>query len=258
MQTGTTLSADAGTVHHSRSLMLTDLRAVMDRTEDRSASALRAAILQHNILGKPTVVAEKAAYRHLRALYGLDETLPAFRALCELWDECRRSGSDGVEAQNRMALICAATRDPVLLALTQQCIEVWPGRPVDGGDVTWWVEREYGSRFSEAGQQRIAAHLRASWHQAGLLSGHRKRIRCDGAVRSPEATAFALYVGALPHPRAYSYDTPWTRMLDLKPWEIRDLSDVAHRRGWIDRRDAGGVVEITFRRFDSLLAADTP
>src|SRR3546814_18479221 len=71
--------------HAARTMMLDDLRVLL---EDTSVQATRddytTAIVEDNVLGKPTRKSRELALRHLGVLYGLDLTNPLFRALRRL------------------------------------------------------------------------------------------------------------------------------------------------------------------------------
>ena len=42
------------------------------------------------------------------------------------------------------------------------------------------------------------------------------------------------------------FDTQWTRLLELEPGAIRDMARGAARRGWLDYKAIGPVVEVRF------------
>src|SRR3546814_3294794 len=89
-----------------RTMMLDDLRVLLAHT---SVQATRddytTAIVEDNVLGKPTRKSRELALRHLGVLYGLDLTNPLFRALRRLW-------SRNEAAQPMLALAVALARDP--------------------------------------------------------------------------------------------------------------------------------------------------
>src|SRR4051794_35793412 len=76
----------AGGAHISRTMMLTELSAVLMNLRHGSDTAdYRDAIVNRNILGKTTDSTRQKSLRHLRELYGLDESLPIFGTLRKLY-----------------------------------------------------------------------------------------------------------------------------------------------------------------------------
>jgi hypothetical protein len=76
----------SGGAHISRTMMLTELSAVlMSLPHGAGTVDYRDAIVSRNILGKTTVSTRQKSLRHLRELYGLDESLPIFGALRKLY-----------------------------------------------------------------------------------------------------------------------------------------------------------------------------
>src|SRR3546814_6719814 len=87
-----------------RTMMLDDLRVLLAHT---SVQATRddytTAIVEDNVLGKPTRKSRELALRHLGVLYGLDLTNPLFRALRRLWSR-NRSEEHTSELQSLMRI----------------------------------------------------------------------------------------------------------------------------------------------------------
>ncbi|BBA40933.1 MULTISPECIES: hypothetical protein [Burkholderia] len=73
--------------HAARTMMLDDLRLLFSHTPPQATRAdYAAAVVEANVLGKPTRKARELALRHLGTLYALDLANPIFRALRRLWD----------------------------------------------------------------------------------------------------------------------------------------------------------------------------
>ena len=91
-------------------MKLEELRVLLaGRHVPATESAYRIAIVDQNLLSKPTASARRITFERLRELYGLDPNLLVFRALNDLWD------SDN-SAQPMIALLCSTARDPILRA----------------------------------------------------------------------------------------------------------------------------------------------
>src|SRR5688572_24162081 len=73
--------------HTSRTIMLqelTELVAAVSARADRTDYT--SAIVDENILGKPTTATRRLTSQRLAELYGLDRRLALFRVLRRLWD----------------------------------------------------------------------------------------------------------------------------------------------------------------------------
>lgn len=94
---------DGGGPHQSKTMMLTDLATVLAAGAEARAEL---AIIDENLLGKPSTRARGAAAYRLRQLYGVSDPAPSVcRALFALW---RRD----VAGRPMLALLCALARDP--------------------------------------------------------------------------------------------------------------------------------------------------
>ena len=111
--------------HLSSTLKLDELRMLLaGQLLGGSVDDYKTAIVDQNVLGKPTVASRRITFYRLRELYGLDGELLVLRALADLWDV-------DVRAQPMIALLCATARDPILRAVTPYIMRL----PI-GGAVT--------------------------------------------------------------------------------------------------------------------------
>ena len=100
-------SGDRGT-HGSRSIMLVDLRQLLDATlPETTYEGYRVSIMEENVLGKGTASTRLWSWKKLRELYGLNLELTVFRCFRRLWDADRHG-------QAVLAIFCACARDPLL------------------------------------------------------------------------------------------------------------------------------------------------
>ena len=68
-------------------MMFDDLRLLLAASPTASCLAdFRTSVLEDNVLGKASASARQRSFRYLRELYGLDLTIPSFRALRRLWE----------------------------------------------------------------------------------------------------------------------------------------------------------------------------
>jgi Putative inner membrane protein (DUF1819) len=95
-------------VHTSRTVMLGELSLVFEHVgKNAKADEYLAAIVEQNVLGKPTQTTRKRTAQRLVELYALDQTRPVFRLLRRFW-------TTDVSARPLLAYVAAATRDPLL------------------------------------------------------------------------------------------------------------------------------------------------
>jgi hypothetical protein len=93
----------------------------------------------------------------------------------------------------------------------------------------------------------MAQHTLSSWRQAGLLGGQQGKVRTSAAC-GPAAIAYALLLGHLCGARGEAlFQTLWIRMLDTPVYILHERAQLASRRGWLEYRRSGGIVEISFR-----------
>lgn len=196
-----------------------------------------AAVIDDNVLARPTFQGRKRALRHLRELYYLDEQRPEFRAL-------RMAASDDPHTLPLLAGLLAFTRDELFRAS-------WPAvaRTAEGSLVTpqGISDAVAGSGVVGLGQATLAKvgrNVAASWTQTGHLSGRATKRRTKVDAR-PAAVAYAAFLGHLAgHRGAGLVATAWFDLLDLPPSMRREALDVAHRRGLLDVRSAGDMLEV--------------
>jgi len=230
---------DRGT-HSSRTLMLRELELLLDATPaDAGIADYRRAIVEDNVLGKRTHTTREHTTRKLKALYGLDPAVPVFRALRRLWD---------VDAEGRplLALLCGFARDPLLRMTAEVVLDAEVGSQITPEDVEELLRREAAGRFSESSERSIARNVLSSWTQSGHLTGHLKKTRARTSA-TPGSTTYALFLGYLEGRRAQRlYASTWARLLDAPTERLLDFARAASRRGWLDFRSVGSVIEVRF------------
>lgn len=227
-------------VHSSRSMMFADLEQLMQTTAaDRTYRGYREELDDENVLGKRTAVNKTHTARKLKALYGLDPSITVFRLLRHFWE------LDDGTGRPLVALLCATARDPLLRSLTPALLALEPGAVLEYEPLEAALRDSTGDRFSEKTLVSIARRASASWIQAGHLSG-RSRMR-QRAHPTPATTAYALALGYLEGRRgALLFSSLWARLLDAREEDLRDLTQVASRNGWLVYRGIADVVEVRF------------
>ena len=227
-------------VHTSRTMLLGELSLVLEHVGPKAkAGEYLAAIVEQNVLGKPTQTTRKRTAQRLVELYALDQTRPVFRLLRHFW-------TADASARPLLAYLAATARDPLLRATTPFVVAVPVGAAVTPTQISQHLSEIYPKRFQASTGLATAQRLASSWTQAGYLNGkvNKKRTR---SVVTPVVVTFALLLGYLCGLRGKMLlDTAWTRMLDRTTAEIADLAAEASKQGWMNYKAAGSVVEVTF------------
>ena len=101
--------------------------------------------------------------------------------------------------------------------------------------------------FSPATLATLGKNVASTWEQAGLLEGKVKKVRARADSR-PTSTAYALLLGHLCGVRgAGLFTTIWAHLLDAPAHLLREQAIAASQQGWLEYREAGDVIEVTFR-----------
>lgn len=110
--------------HAARTMVLHDLRVLFSHTApDAQRADFVRAVVDENVLGKPTKKARELALHHLASLYGLTAENPIYRALRRLWGV-------NAHAQPLLALSVALARDPLLRGTQSFYLSKQPGEAV--------------------------------------------------------------------------------------------------------------------------------
>lgn len=232
-----------GGPHASRTMMLDDLRVLLKHVPAHAERATYAeAVVQENILGKPTRKTRELTWRYLATLYGFEASNPLFRVMRFLWD---------IEeaAHPMLALAVALARDP-LLRLTQPyylCRE--PGTALPREMMESFLEEKLPGRMSPASIKSLAQNVAGSWTAAGILSGRTRKVRAKPQV-TPCAVAMMLFMGYLEGRSGQRlFTSDWMALLDCSSDELDVFASSAYHRGLIVFMNAGGVREVRFPDF---------
>jgi hypothetical protein len=226
--------------HSSRTMMLDELRLLLASCPPTTGSdGYRTAIVNDNVLLKKTGATREKSFRHLRELYGLDPSMPMFRALRDLWDQ------DG-QGQPLLALSCAIARDPSLRATTKVILDAPAGSIVTSEMLAKAIEEHNSGRLMASTLAKIGRNTASSWTQSGHLEGRTNKVRVK--VHShPIALAYALLLGHLCDVRGEAlFHTLWAQVLDTPIPTLQEQAILASQQGWLEYRQSGVVTEITF------------
>lgn len=224
--------------HSSRTLMLGELLQVLAAVPpDGGVAKFRRAVVDENVLGKRSATTREHTVRKLKALFGLDPAIPVYRVMRLLW-------TDDPEGRPLLALLCAVARDPLLRASVDTVMDA----PIDAEVTSARLARTVRASFSDSTRDAIVSHLLSTWTMAGFLSGTTHKFRTR-AHATPGAAAYALALGFMEGARgSLLLSTPWARLLDRSTDELLALVRLAARRGWIEFRQAGDVLDIRVQR----------
>lgn len=227
----------------SRHIMLRELDELLDALPagaDRLDYA--AAIVEENVLGKPTLATRRATWQRLTELYALNPAVPLFRVLRRLWE------FDGRAAPGRalLALLTALARDPLLRVTAPHVLGLAPDQELSRAEFADAIRGRTGSRFNDAVLAKVAGNAASSWSQAGhLIGGATRRVRRI-VVPTPTAAAMAVWLGEAEGLAGHgAIDSRWAAVLDVPGGALLPHAVEARRLGLIRLSAAGNVVEVS-------------
>lgn len=204
-----------------------------------AAQHYRDAVVEGNVLGRPTQAGRQRTFRHLRELYFLDPERPEFAALRRYWD---------IDPSSRplLAGLLAFSRDELFRASFAAIADLPAGSSVTSADLAAAVAAQFGNDMSESTLEKAGRNTGACWTQTGHLAGRAKKLRTEVEAR-PAAVAYAAYLGHLLGGRGMGVlDSPWSQVLGLAPGRILEALRDAHAQGLLDLLVAGNVVDVSF------------
>lgn len=233
----------SGGPNTSHTIVFPALRELLETVPwDAGESDYERAVVDENLLGKAAEGARRRTYRYLRELYLLRPESVLFRALRDLWP-------DEAAAQPLLAGLCAVARDPVFRASAPAILDSSPGDEVSSRELSAAVAEQFPDSYRQSTLDKIGRNTASSWEQAGHLTAEsryvKRRVR---AASRPANAALALLLGHLEGVRGEPlFSTLWTRLLDTPKGHLVDLAFAASQRGFIEFRNAGGVIEVGFK-----------
>ena len=163
--------------HAARTMMLDDLRLLLAHTAPQATRAdYVGAIVDGNVLGKPTRKARELALRHMATLYALDLANPIFRALRRLW-------ALNESAQPLLHLVVALARDPLLRGTQPFILRQAAGAAVPREAVDAHLDETHPERFSPASLKSFAQNVAGSWDSGRLSQWPKTQDACLGSRR---------------------------------------------------------------------------
>jgi len=231
--------------HTSRTIMFEELVSVLAATTGNgSRGDYASAIVEGNCLGKATASSRRLTNQRLGELYGLDPAIPLFRAFRGLWDL-------DLVSRPLLALECAVARDPLLAATAAPVLALVAGAEISRDAIRDALRDVVGDRLNDAILDKVVRNAASSWTQAGHLEGRTFKKR-RLVHPTPATVAFALYLAYSVGFRGLQlFSSGWMALIDCNPSLARDLAIEAKRRGLIDLRSAGDVVDLNLDRLSA-------
>jgi len=227
--------------HISRTMMLNDLRRLLiARPAAARPADYAAAVVDDNVLLKPTISTRRRSLRRLNELYRLDRRVLLFRALRDLWD-------DDASAQPLLAALCATATDPLLRNSSDLLLSLPFDEEVTPELFSASVSEQFPDRYSPVSVASIGRNIASSWQQSGHLRGKMRKFRAHAESR-PSSVVYALLLGYLCGGQGEAlFHTLWCRLLDAPGHVLHAQAFAAAQRGWLEYRRAGDVTELGFR-----------
>lgn len=215
--------------------MIPDLITLLASTGAEAApSDFAAAVVERNVLGKPSLSVRRDSLAYLRDRFALAAAVPLLAGLRALW-------TVDAAGQSLLAMLLAAARDPVL----RVGATVLAATPI-GTTVNWHtfevpIREAFIHQGSEKSVRFMAERQPASWMQSGYLWQEMpsRRVR-SRAMSRPATVAYALWLGQLTGLEGDDLFTSfWIGLLDAPPELVDEQAREASRQGLIELRRGG-------------------
>ena len=226
--------------HTSRTIMLDELSLLLDTVpEDATRDNYAHAVMPHNCLGKRTAATRKLSLQRLTELYALDPQVILFRVMRNFWVQNETS-------RPLLAVLLALARDPLFRATATAVMRTPYGNEFARQSMKDALTDAVGDRLNEATLDKVVRNASSSWTQAGhfLGRGRKTRQRVEATLA---ATTFTLLIGfAIGRRGRLLFETPWTAVLDTNPDDLIDVAVDAKRRGLLDLKQSGSIIDVSF------------
>jgi len=230
-----------GGVHLSKTMMLDELQKVLDGSGPLDASAVEDAILNRNILSKPTGTARKLVLSRLNTLYGIKTPLPIQAAMLRLW-------THHAAGHPVLALLCALAREPLLRDTASVVLSAPQGTALRWPELAASLAAQHPGRYSQKMLKSLAQNCVSSWTQAGHLKGKvaKRRSLAEPTAQTAAYAALLGSLGGFGGPALLA--SPWMRVLDRPEADLLSLLRRAEAAGLVQLRAGGGVIQLNVRR----------
>jgi len=199
------------------------------------------AIVDENVLEKPTLSSRKKSLHHLMELYGMD---PSKALLRVLWD----FGHVDLDSLHQLCLVCAYARDPQLRHSFELVRTLRQGEVLERAAMEQHLENGFPGRFSSAMKKSMAQNVNTTWTFGGHLSGKAKKTRRRPEPR-PISAAYAVFVGYLTGLRGERLlDSAFVSLVASNRSQLQVALSLASAKGLLSLKQAAGIVEFDFSK----------
>jgi len=228
------------TVHTSRTMMFKELEELLDNTQPGTTrEGYLNLIIDSNILAKPTASSRNKTAKYITGLYSLCTNVLVFRILRYFWQSEK-------DSHTLLAFLCAYARDSLLRDVAKVILSISIGSKLSLDYIKDDLQNKHPGRFSPKTLHSTAQNIASSFQQSGHFSGRRIKIRTNPSI-TPANVAYALLLGYLSGVRGQNlFKTEWAKLLDIPQDRIANFASQAHRLGWMEFRNIGNVVDISF------------
>ena len=226
--------------HSARSMMFLEMRALVRAMPlTVTKNDFTKAIVEENVLEKPTLISRKKSLRHLMELYGMDPSKALFRVLWDL-------GHADLDSLSQLCLVCAYARDPQLRHSFDLVRTLRLGEVLERTAMEQHLENGFPSRFSPAMKKSMAQNVNTTWTFGGHLAGKAKKTRRLPEPR-PISAAYAMFVGYLTGLRGERLlDSVFASLVASNRSQLQAALSLASAKGLLSLKQAAGIVEFDF------------
>lgn len=197
------------------------------------------AIVDENVLAKPTQSSRKKSLRHLVELYGMDPAKTLFRVL---W----KFGHADIDSLPQLCLVCAYARDPQLRQSFNLVRTLRHGELLERSAMEESLELGFPGRFSPAMKKSMAQNVNTTWTYSGHLAGKARKIKQIVEPR-PLSAAYAMFVGYLSGLRGERLlDSDYAALVASNRSQLLPSLSLASAQGLLSLKNAAGIVEFDF------------
>lgn len=226
--------------HLARSMMFDEVSGLFAAMPvDSRKDDYRRAIVDDNVLGKPTFSSREKTYRHLDQLYSLDPNKALFRVL-------RQFAADQPACLPVAAMVCTFCRDAQLRQSFELIDSLKVGELMSRQRMEAHIEAGSPGRFSPAMRKSLAQNVSTTWTVAGHLAGRVQKVRAVPTA-SAAASTYSMLAGYLLGLRGeLLLHSVFGRLVSPDPGLVIGHLQSGHLQGWVRFRHAGGVSEVDF------------
>ncbi len=226
--------------HTARSMMLNEITILCKMLPlDAMVEKYKSAIINDNILGKPTFSSRQESFRQLIRLYTLNHSLALFRVF-------RKFAETDPLSLPLLALVCTFCRDPQLRYSFGLIDSLHVGEVLSRERMLAYLEAGFPGRYSSIMKNSLAKNVNATWTYAGHLKGKAIKKRTFPNEQFA-ASIYAMLSGYLLGLRGeILVKSVFSRLVSQDHSTILSHLSAASARGLLRYRSGGGILEIDF------------